>query len=75
MSSIGFLTQRIARLRTELAKAEKAHAPTARLRRQLVLTRSQLLREEVNRARIAPARKALDAQRHPEMPSLFEGSA
>jgi len=74
MASLGFLTQRLARLKNELAKAEKAHAPTARLRRQLVETRRQLLDAEVNRARIAPARKALNAQRHPEMPNLFEGT-
>lgn len=72
MSSIGFLEQRIARLRGELAKAKKAHAPTARLNRQLVLTRAQWLREITNRARIAPARKALEAQRHPLQPGLFE---
>lgn len=72
MGSLGFLTQRLARLQNELAKAEKAHRPTARLRRQMVETRRQLLDAEVNRARIAPARKALEAQRRPAMPSLFE---
>jgi hypothetical protein len=74
MGTIGFLAQRLARLQTELARAEKAHAPTARLRRQLVKTRAQMLDEETRRARIAPARKALEAQRHPAQPSLFEGA-
>jgi hypothetical protein len=75
MSSIGFLTQRLERLKNELAKAEKAHRSTARLRRQLILTRSQILSEETRRARIAPARKALDAIRHSAMPNLFEERA
>lgn len=74
MGTISFLTQRLARLKNELAKAEKAHRATARLRRQMVETRRQLLDAEVNRARIAPARKALNAQRHPETPNLFEGA-
>jgi hypothetical protein len=75
MATIGFLTQRFARLQTELAAARRAHAKTARLRRELVKTRAQLLTEETRRARIAPARKALEAKRHPDHPNLFEGNA
>lgn len=68
------LHQQQARQRDALRKASRAkHGGISQARRALERTTLALLREEANRARIAPAHAANAARREAGQASLFEG--